>query len=87
MNFFETAVLATICFRLRSSGLIVVAAAGLAGAAGTAPVLALAPVEGAAVAGPEETSTEATCALIVLRDSLYCFRLSRYSSGVRIAQC
>ena len=79
MNFLDTAVLATICFRLRSSGLRALLAllleAGLVdGAGGT-----LEP-EGAV------RSTEATCALMCDRVSRCCLRLSRYSRGVRMGQ-
>lgn len=79
MNFLETAVLATICLRLRSSGLSVLAAAALTGAGGT-------PVEEAGVAGAD-TRADATCALMCDTDSLYCLRLSTYSRGVRIGDC
>lgn len=34
-----------------------------------------------------DVSAEATCALIWARDSLCCFKLSRYSGGARMAHC
>ena len=72
----DTAVLATICFRLRSSGLRAPLAAGLVeGAGGT---LLEEEAEGAV------SSTEATWALMCDRDSRCCLRLSKYSSGVRM---
>ena len=71
----DTAVLATICFRLRSSGLRALLAllleAGLVDGAGGTP-------EGVV------SSTEATCALMCDRVSRCCLRLSRYSRGVRM---